>query len=41
MEIKKNYHSPIVETEVVFNAEAGEIALFTGRCWDLTDRFHG
>jgi len=32
MNMKKTYHTPVVETEKMFDVEAGDFALF-GRCW--------
>lgn len=33
--MKKEYHSPIIETEKMFDVAAGDIALFA-RCWGLS-----
>ena len=33
--MKKKYHAPVVETEKMFDVQAGDIALFA-RCWGLT-----
>lgn len=34
MTVKKVYHAPVVETEKLFDVEAGDVSVFA-RCWGL------